>query len=281
MRVLTTAAMALALAASAAAAGADPQNNNQTPDKTSHAGSQGGHSGGQSGQGQHGGGSGGAGSQGSGHGGAPGVQVSPRSQTLTTQGGASSGAQGSHSFSSQSITSSQNHFNGSGQGRGNGQGGGAGAQNYRGYGRGPGGYVGPIGSQGGGSQGRQSQGQGGPVRGGASVNAFGGGPRGGQLRGRDQGRAWYRPGLVPQQFSAQQRFHAGWYSRPNGWYARRWSFGDFLPWGWFAPDYYLDSEDYGLPYPPIGCEWVREGSDAVLVNVWTGQVLSVAYGVFW
>ena len=201
---------------------------------------------------------------------------------MTTQGGGSSGSQGNHGFSGQSISSSQNHFNGVGQGGGNGQGGGAGPQNYRGYGRGPGGYVGQNGSQGG----QGGQGQGGQFHGGGNVQAFGG-VRGGlpgagqQLRGRDQGRAWFRPGLVPQQFSAQQRFHVGWNSRPNGWYARRWSFGDFLPWGWFAPDYYLDFQDYGLPYPPVGCEWVREGSDAVLVNVWTGEVLSVAYGVFW
>jgi hypothetical protein len=36
-----------------------------------------------------------------------------------------------------------------------------------------------------------------------------------------------------------------------------------------------------LPARRSGCEWVREGSDAVLVNIWTGEVLSVASGVFW
>ncbi len=101
------------------------------------------------------------------------------------------------------------------------------------------------------------------------------------LRGRDQGRGWFNPNRFPQTFRAEHRFHDRWDHRPRGWYEREWRFGDFLPFGWFAPDFYLDYEDYGLPYPPVGCEWVREGADAVLVNVWTGEVLSVAYGVFW
>jgi len=33
--------------------------------------------------------------------------------------------------------------------------------------------------------------------------------------------------------------------------------------------------------PPVGCEWVRVGSDALLVDIWTGEVLSVEYGLFW
>jgi Ni/Co efflux regulator RcnB len=249
MRYMTTAAMALALAASAAAASADPQNNNHNTTQT-------GRGSGQGGQGQHGGNQGGhAGQAGAVHG-----------QTLTTQGGATGGPQGLHG---QTTGGTQGRFNG--QANLNGQS--TGAQTYRGYSRGPGGYVGQNGAQGG--QFRNS------------ANAFSGGVRGGvpgaghQLRARDQGRSSYQAGAVPQQFSAQRRFHEGWNDRPNGWYARRWVFGEFLPWGWFAPDYYLDFENYDLPPPPIGCEWVREGADAVLVNVWTGEVLSVAYGMFW
>ncbi|HXQ17778.1 MAG TPA: RcnB family protein [Caulobacteraceae bacterium] len=281
MRYLTTAAMALALAAGAAAAGADPQNNNQNTTTTTTTPS-GRASGGQGGQGQHGGGQGGHGAQA----GAQGtVQGAHAGQTFTTQGGATGGQQGTHGFNGQVTGGNQNHFhsqgnfNGQGNGQGNGQSGGAGAQNYRGYGRGPGGYVGPNGVQGGG-QGNQFQGN-------ANAHAFNGNVRGGvpgnghQLRGRDQGRGWYQPGAVPDQFRAERRFHEDWNDRPHGWYARRWQFGEFLPFGWFAPDYYLDYQDYDLPDPPIGCEWVREGSDAVLVNVWTGEVLSVAYGVFW
>jgi Ni/Co efflux regulator RcnB len=55
----------------------------------------------------------------------------------------------------------------------------------------------------------------------------------------------------------------------------------FLPFGWYQPDYYLDWAGFGLPAPPIGCEWVREGADAVLVDVYTGEILSVYQGVFY
>jgi Ni/Co efflux regulator RcnB len=271
MKHLTTAALALALAAGGAAVRADP------PDKNHPSGGQGGqHAGGQApqgGQGQHGGPPGGGGHPtgpvGAGHGG----------QAFTTQGGGAAGGQGGHGFGGQpggqGHVSSQ--FHGNAQGAGNGQAGGAGAQNYRGYSRGPGGYAG--GQSGG--QGSQGGGQGSHFHGSAAAggSAFSGGVH--QLRGRDQGRAAYHAGAVPQQFRAQQRFHEGWSNRPNGWYQRRWGFGDYLPFGWFAPNYYLDYDDYDLPEPPIGCEWVREGPDAVLVNVWTGEVLSVSYGVFW
>lgn len=62
---------------------------------------------------------------------------------------------------------------------------------------------------------------------------------------------------------------------------RSWSYGDRLPWGWFGASYYLNWGAYGLPLPPIGCEWVRVGSDALLVDIWSGEVLSVYYGLFW
>ena len=71
------------------------------------------------------------------------------------------------------------------------------------------------------------------------------------------------------------------YAYPHGWYAYDWEYGDFLPSGWFAPTYYLNWGYYGLPAPPIGCEWVREGNDALLVDVWTGEVLSIYRGIFY
>jgi Ni/Co efflux regulator RcnB len=101
------------------------------------------------------------------------------------------------------------------------------------------------------------------------------------MRARDHGRAWFNPGVFPHRFNAQRRFHVGGYYRPPGWYFRTWGFGDILPWGWYTSQYYLDWADYGLPPPPVGCEWIREGDDALLVDVWTGQVLSVDYGVFY
>jgi Ni/Co efflux regulator RcnB len=101
------------------------------------------------------------------------------------------------------------------------------------------------------------------------------------LRGRDQGRAWFSPNRFPRQFHAERRFYDRDDFYPRGWYYRTWFYGDYLPWGWYGPAYYLDYWSYELPPPPIGCEWIREGHDAVLVDVWTGEVLSVAYNVFW
>lgn len=63
---------------------------------------------------------------------------------------------------------------------------------------------------------------------------------------------------------------------------RSWTFGDFLPRTWWTPDYRLNNWwDYGLPIPPIGYEWVRVGDDALLVDIYTGRVVQVAYDIFW
>ena len=32
--------------------------------------------------------------------------------------------------------------------------------------------------------------------------------------------------------------------------------------------------------PPVGYEWVRDDTDAILVNITAGQILQVQYGVF-
>ena len=101
------------------------------------------------------------------------------------------------------------------------------------------------------------------------------------MRAQDRGRQWFNPGAFPRQAYAQHRYRGPRYYAPHGWYARSWRYGEFLPFGWFGRQYYLDYEDYGLPPPPVGCEWVRVGSDAILVDVWTGEVLSVYRDVFW
>jgi len=101
------------------------------------------------------------------------------------------------------------------------------------------------------------------------------------LRPQDHGRVTFRVGLFAPMVVVSQRYHAPPPAYPGGWYYRGWGYGDYLPFGWFTPGFYLGWANYGLPPPPIGCEWVREGQDAVLVDVWTGQVLSVYRGVFW
>lgn len=81
---------------------------------------------------------------------------------------------------------------------------------------------------------------------------------------------------------ADQRYHWNSYQRPSGWYSRRWAFGMILPSLFWSRDYWIDSYwDYGLMDPPYGYVWVRNGDDAMLVNVETGDILSVEYGLFY
>lgn len=81
---------------------------------------------------------------------------------------------------------------------------------------------------------------------------------------------------------AQRRYRGGNYYWPQGWAYRRWSFGQFLPQFFFAQDYWIyDYADYGLPYAPPGCTWVRYGPDALLIDQDTGEIVQVVYGLFY
>jgi len=94
-----------------------------------------------------------------------------------------------------------------------------------------------------------------------------GGPPGGQFTYR--GRAF--PGV-----------HGGPWAYPPGWAYRRWAVGAVLPPLFLAPSYYYTGwAGLGLAPPPPGYQWVRYGPDLLLVNVPTGQVVDVAYGVFY
>lgn len=142
-----------------------------------------------------------------------------------------------------------------------------------------------------GQYGAQHGGQYNAYRGGSNVQAYGGAQQHGNVYGRTnayggayaggQNRAYYHGGNLPHQFQAEHRYRMAPRYYPQGWYARRWAYGQTLPWGWFGPQFYLSWQNYGLPAPPPGTEWVQEGSDAVLVDISTGEVLSVEYGVFW
>jgi Ni/Co efflux regulator RcnB len=83
-------------------------------------------------------------------------------------------------------------------------------------------------------------------------------------------------------FQASRRFQVPFYRRPAGWYSHRWAFGEFLPAAFWARDYWLiDFEIYGLPPPPFGAVWVRVDHDALLVDEDTGEIITVAYDVFY
>jgi Ni/Co efflux regulator RcnB len=77
-------------------------------------------------------------------------------------------------------------------------------------------------------------------------------------------------------------FRAAPFSYPGGWGYRRWAAGQFLPGLFLTQGYFIYNWNaYGLGPPPPGLQWVRYGPDALLVNVYTGQVVDTVYGVFW
>jgi Ni/Co efflux regulator RcnB len=71
------------------------------------------------------------------------------------------------------------------------------------------------------------------------------------------------------------------FAYPRGYGYRRWAIGAFLPLFFLSERYYIDYDYIGLPPPLPGTEWVRYGPDALLVDVYTGRVIDVAYGVFY
>ena len=92
---------------------------------------------------------------------------------------------------------------------------------------------------------------------------------------RTQRRAGYHPAQI-------QRVHATTFRYPSGYSYRRWSIGGFLPRLFLSSNYYYN-DWYGLGFgpPPRGFVWVRYGPDLLLVNIRTGRVADVVYGVFY
>jgi Ni/Co efflux regulator RcnB len=88
---------------------------------------------------------------------------------------------------------------------------------------------------------------------------------------------------VRANIQAPRRFHITVaYRQPAGFYVHRWTFGERLPVAFYAQDYWLsDFALYGLMAPWAGYEWVRVGDDALLVDVETGEVVRVEYGLFY
>ena len=78
------------------------------------------------------------------------------------------------------------------------------------------------------------------------------------------------------------RFHFGIYSDPFGWDYFRYGIGWRLWPSYYRSNYWLhDPWEYRLPpaYGPY--RWIRYHDDALLVNIYTGQVVDVIYDFFW
>ena len=89
--------------------------------------------------------------------------------------------------------------------------------------------------------------------------------------------------IVRKAVRAPRRFRAAraWIA-PRGFTYRRFSLGERIPSVLLAADYFLaDFSLYGLVVPPAGYVWVRDGTDAVLVDRYTGEVVQVEYDVFY
>jgi len=77
------------------------------------------------------------------------------------------------------------------------------------------------------------------------------------------------------------RIHGPAFVYPPGWHYRRWTIGARLPPLLFAPAYFYPGwAALGLEPPPPGYAWVRYGPDLLEVNLVTGEVEDVVYGVF-
>jgi Ni/Co efflux regulator RcnB len=88
-------------------------------------------------------------------------------------------------------------------------------------------------------------------------------------------------GAYQHNFQAARAYHVGPYHRPPGWTAHQWHYGEILPRAYWASQFILaDYWLFALEVPPAGYEWVRDGADAMLVNIDTGEILQVEYGVF-
>ena len=77
-------------------------------------------------------------------------------------------------------------------------------------------------------------------------------------------------------------FSIGFYSDPFGWNYRPWSIGSYMYPSYYDQSFWLnDPWQYRLPpaYGPY--RWVRYWDDALLVNIYTGQVEDVIHNFFW
>jgi Ni/Co efflux regulator RcnB len=72
------------------------------------------------------------------------------------------------------------------------------------------------------------------------------------------------------------------YTYPPGFRYRRWMAGAILPSVFLSSAYFYNNYPaLGLAPPPPGYQWVRYGSDLLLVNVATGRIADVVDGAFY
>lgn len=92
-------------------------------------------------------------------------------------------------------------------------------------------------------------------------------------------RPIHHPGYRPAHV---HRIHVSVYRYPRGYRYHRWVIGRVLPRIFLSNQYYYDNwYDLGFGAPPHHYRWVRYGPDLLLVNLRTGRIADVVYGVFY
>ena len=77
-------------------------------------------------------------------------------------------------------------------------------------------------------------------------------------------------------------FHLAFYIDPFGWNYQRYDIGWRLWPRFYGSRYWIMNPwEYRLPPPPPGCRWIRYYNDAILVDMWNGEVVDVIYDFFW
>jgi Ni/Co efflux regulator RcnB len=77
-------------------------------------------------------------------------------------------------------------------------------------------------------------------------------------------------------------FHVGIYYDPFGWRYQPFDIGWRMWPAYYGQRYWIsDPWDYQLPVPPPGTVWVRYWDDALLVDIYSGEVVDVIRNFFW
>jgi Ni/Co efflux regulator RcnB len=81
--------------------------------------------------------------------------------------------------------------------------------------------------------------------------------------------------------TSTRRYDAAAFNAPSGFTYRRFTVGDHVPNTLLGDGVVLSNYgDYALVSPPTGLTWIRDGQDALLVDVRTGEVIQADYDLF-
>ena len=81
--------------------------------------------------------------------------------------------------------------------------------------------------------------------------------------------------------TSTKRYDAAAFVAPSGFTYRRFAVGDHVPSVLLGDSVVLNNySEYALMSPPSGLTWIRDGQDALLVDVRTGEVIQADYDMF-